>query len=211
MSVNEFSGIGFAPGVVTGARSFKVDRLGRLTGINLTQVWRPGENTAECRKDELNTAAFSTLGGNFTIHWAQAASQSAGSLFGAPTLKGEAKRVIEKAIGPKPHSLDTCTCGFYAYYDGSDDYHREEYVSGVVEGYGETLIGTRGFRAMKSRIIALHIPTDVPVRLAALVARNYPDVPLLDSFDSMVAEFPPDAAGMAINPVSDPDFWTRDA
>ncbi len=47
---------------------------------------------------------------------------------------------------------------------------------------GETLIGTRGFRASKARIIALRIPKSVPIRLLTLVARNYPDVPLFAKF-----------------------------
>ena len=47
---SQFDGIGFAPGVVRGARAFDIDELGRLVGVTHRQVWIPGENIAECRK-----------------------------------------------------------------------------------------------------------------------------------------------------------------
>jgi hypothetical protein len=62
-------------------------------------------------------------------------------------------------------------------------------VAAVIEGYGETLIGTRGFRCMKARIVALQ-PTDA--RGLEACFNNYPDIPLFDDFAGMLAEFPPD-------------------
>lgn len=56
------------------------------------------------------------------------------------------------------HNMAECSCGFYGFYDGSNDYKSDGTVSAVVEGYGETVIGTRGFRSMKAKIVALHIP-----------------------------------------------------
>lgn len=57
---------------------------------------------------------------------------------------------------PAPH--EPCSCGFYAYWrphpsplQGSSPL----IMSGVVEGYGRTLIGGKGFRAQKTRIVAL--------------------------------------------------------
>lgn len=60
------------------------------------------------------------------------------------------------------HSLSKCTHGFYGYLDGHNDYLHSwsagtPQVGAVVEGYGETLIGTRGFRSMKCRVVAVAI------------------------------------------------------
>jgi len=188
--IDQFSGIEFAAGVLRGTRSFKVDALGRLTGVSYEAVWRPGENEAECRK---NVNDFVT----FTISKAIAGPQ--GTAMQPP------------ADPKKPHPLTDCKHGFYAYYEGSDDYHKEGYISAVIEGYGEAVIGTRGFRCMKARIVALNIPDDVPAHIARLVARNYPDIPRFDTFEQMVSEFPPDSAGHEYTPETDPDFWTRNA
>lgn len=195
---NQFDGIGFAPGVVRGARSFDVDVLGRLTGIHYKQVWRPGENTAECRKRESDTWGGTFLN-SLTISYVEEA------------IYGRKRKPVPKVEPekPKPHSMETCACGFYGYYDNSNDYYAKGRVSGIVEGYGETLIGTRGFRCGKARIVALCINGKVDEWLAGLLRRNYGDVPMFDSFKSMVSEYPCDGGELAISPTSDPDFWTR--
>lgn len=53
------------------------------------------------------------------------------------------------------HDHANCTCGFYAYLNGINGYQSNCHVIGVIEGYGETTIGTRGFRAQKAKILAL--------------------------------------------------------
>ena len=207
--MSQFDGIDLAVGVVTGARSFEVDQLGRLTGVNYKQVWRPGENVAECRKQEKDDY----WGGLFTTTFYRAlsvANPTPETFTGRRGKKSAITANIQVAVPePKPHTMETCACGFYAYYDGSNDYHAKGRISAVVEGYGETLIGTRGFRASKARIIALRIPKSVPIRLQTLVARNYPDVPLFAKFSEMVEAFPPDAGGAELRPDTDPDFWVR--
>jgi hypothetical protein len=202
--IDEFSGIdqiiepaameevGFAVGVVRGVRAFNVDKMGRLRGITYNQIWVPGENRAGCRQDAdlmwaLSYQISRTIGGRSTAT--------------APT----------PAFREVAHAMRDCKHGFYAYYDGSNDYRDEERINAVIEGYGETVIGSRGFRCMKARIVALHIPKTVKPHLAQMVARNYPEIPIMDSFDRMVSEFPPDAAGNEITPENDPEFWTRPA
>ena len=207
--MDEFSGIdqmiepamqeaGFAVGVVRGVRSFKIDKLGRLTGVNYQAVWMPGENHAECRAN-----------GTDFLHalWRTSAQIQAKYAFGASSIPETAPHIDLNS----PHPMNSCRHGFYAYYDGSDDYHQPGYVSAVVEGYGETVIGTRGFRSMKARIVALHIPDDVAQHLRRTVTRNYPEVPVFDTFEQMVSEVPPDSAGNEPTPDTDPDFWTRSA
>lgn len=164
----QFSGKEFAIGVARGARSFKVDRLGRLTGIHYTQVWTPGENHSECR--------------------AEARAHKEGDF------------------------AEKCRCGFYGYYDGSNDFHADGTVSGVIEGYGEAVLGSRGFRVTKARIVALTIADDASGPLARLVRQNYSAIPFFDTFTRMVSEFPPDYeldTKDIPSPDSDPEFWTR--
>jgi hypothetical protein len=245
MSGEEFSGIGFAAGVVRGTRSFDVDKLGRLTGVSYKQVWTPGENEAVCRKDEsgawggvniavghrmkfyLDTSSYATAMGSAAAveskrSWvdavlgtspqtARAAEEAAARVKAEreEKAKAEAEKARLEAERKARDTLADCSHGFYGYYDGSNDYYKQGYVMGVVEGYGETVIGTRGFRCMKARIVAIRIPKHVPDRLRAMILRNYPDVPVFDTFKAMVAEFPADDAGVGVSPETDPDFWTR--
>lgn len=201
MSRDEFGGIGFAPGSVRGVRSFDVDKLGRLVGVSFPQVWTPGENHAVCLREEPMKRAN---GGVIQVN---------GTL-GFPTFHNmyidEPRKSLpapSEPIAHPEHSMESCGHGFYAYYDGSDDYGRPSRVSAVIEGYGEAIIGTRGFRAMKSRLVAITIREDVPAVLANRVQLNYSSVPRFDSFDEMVIAFPPDRT--TITPESDPEFWTR--
>lgn len=117
---------------------------------------------------------------------------------------------------PEPaHDFATCTCGFYAYLNGTNDY-ADHHVIGVVRGYGETFLGTRGFRSSKAKIVAAYASTHADVeRVRPLpVSRDrmrelYPDVAWFDDYAAMVAEFPP--SDPEPTPTTDPDFWTRSA
>ena len=52
-----------------------------------------------------------------------------------------------------------CTCGFYAYYNGKNDYHSPPAtISGVIEGYGDCVVGDYGFQAGKAKIVGLVFP-----------------------------------------------------
>jgi hypothetical protein len=77
-----------------------------------------------------------------------------------------------------------CTCGFYAFWRPEPLPVFEQYpVVGVIEGYGRTVIGTRGFRCQKARILGLHIVRtswgqafglpDPTARAASLIVRRY--------------------------------------
>lgn len=61
---------------------------------------------------------------------------------------------------PKPHSIAECTCGFYGYTYGSNQYHRDDGVTGIIEGFGEVLVGTKGFRCTKAKVLALWTDDD---------------------------------------------------
>lgn len=181
----QFSSLGFVPGVVRGARSFKVDEHGWLTGLVYPQIWESGENIAACRRGQSGWGPYSYAPGG----WVPTAA------FNAPEEK-------------KPHKMRECKCGFHAYYDGSNDYYKQEHVAGVIEGYGDTIIGTRGFRSSKARIVALWVPEDIDSLIFVFgvgslrrryddildyMQLNYPQIPLFQTFEDMVAEFPPDS------------------
>ncbi|QJU52962.1 hypothetical protein SCB71_06485 [Herbiconiux sp. KACC 21604] len=145
--MSEFSGLGFGVGVVRGARSFNVTPDGRLTGVFHQREWVAGENVASCMSLSSSTDALIAAIRGLTR-----------SSYGLPAIP------FSGEVGPTPksHDMSKCTCGFYAYYDGSNDYATDARVSAVVEGYGQTVIGTRGFRAGKARIVALHLEASEP-------------------------------------------------
>jgi hypothetical protein len=69
--------------------------------------------------------------------------------------------------------VETCGCGFWAYWDTLAASVGGPWpgaaIMGVVKGYGTTLIGSRGFRCSKSEITAFHIPAPPPYNPYMLV------------------------------------------
>ncbi len=243
----QFESVGFAPGTVRGTRSFKVDNLGRLTGIHYPQIWIPGENVAECRAKPQMPVAYAELDYKKYLlmselesiqlghekdlitpvtekpgkKWFQKSTEDKCPTPNIQTMKRseqirqeiaeinaqlDAMQPVKRAEG---HGLDDCEHGFYAYYENSNDYYEAGRVSGVIEGYGEAILGTRGFKSQKARILALRIPSDV--KLGFKVRHNYSGVPVFDSFDAMVREFPGDDGGVNPTPETREDFWTMEA
>ncbi|GAA4175981.1 hypothetical protein [Gryllotalpicola koreensis] len=219
----EFAGLDLAPGVVHGARSFKVDRLGRLTGVTYPETWTPGENLAKCmRQEDAYSTGFYFKGQPATvIHYRagtdeyeiQLANGSVEFISAriASQIMANPQLMLPLADRDKTHKMDTCAHGFYAYYEGSNDYYKEGFVSAVIEGYGETVVGTRGFRCMKAKILAITLDKNVPLGTAAKVRRNYPDIPVFTTFKEMLSEYPTDLGDAEITPENTEDFWTRKA
>jgi hypothetical protein len=85
-----------------------------------------------------------------------------------------ARRATE--FGARKHSFQAdCSCGFYAYF--SEEVN--EYVHpgmaqvvGIIEGTGETVVGTKGFRSSKARIVALS-PSPAFIGTAFWTERGY--------------------------------------
>ena len=172
--MSDYDGLDFALGTVTGFRRWKVEADGILKPVSYTGAWLPGENNAkcDCRPTEAQL----------------------------PKVEGEDWKERSARI---EEWRDNATfadmkCGYYAYFDGEDEYgygSTNPHVSGVIEGYGEVLIGTKGFRAKKARIIALSVaPFNGIWRLDEFVVNkiraNYPDVPIFESEMAMRAECP---------------------
>jgi hypothetical protein len=145
---DQFAGMGFAVGSLIGSRSFSVTPDGWLTGYIRPQKWLPGVNEALCLNQGQACGFTPDAGGEHTHSMA--------------------------CRGPKPCGKDVpnllCQCGFYAYFDGSLNYGAEPTtLSGIVEGFGHVLRGSRGFRCRKARVLALFIPPPVPEVLDAPV------------------------------------------
>jgi len=216
MEPSDFSGLGdhadFAMGKVRGLRGFATDSLGRLTGINYKKVWLPTENIAVCLARPVYADPYaSTIVG--TNAWSVTGSITASTTRGRMGTK-------QNIADPEPeHQMKGCGCGFYAYYDGSNDYGVQAPVVGIVEGYGEVIVGTRGFRAQKAKIVALHFPEkdydpDMGVQplnktARARIAHNYQDIPQFEDYEMMVEAFPPMGGPNDLTPETDPQFWTR--
>lgn len=231
----EFSTRRLVIGSLTGLRSFNVDRLGRLTAVVAKQIWTPGENVATCRYEEVNTTSpWSTglvayVNGGFITSSSTSydpftfAMPSAlpASPSGATSTLGPSVKKRSEQDGHELVSL-SCECGFYAYFDGRNDYHSNDArVTGLIEGYGKVVMGTRGFRAEKARLVALVKPRKrsfavdadpqeaVPATWWDRVQTNYPDVPVFKNALTATAEFP--LSEQIPTPETDDDFWTRSA
>jgi hypothetical protein len=53
------------------------------------------------------------------------------------------------------------SCGFYAYFSGSNDYAKTGDIHGIIEAWGTTTVGDRGFRAEYGKILAFVDPVVV--------------------------------------------------
>ena len=189
-----FGGSGSTEKPVIGLRNWRIDSLFRLTGVVYKDsVWVPGENNAVCRR--IPRAGYAAGGYTLTI---QVAANWAGHTSTAPVL-------------PADHDMDDCLHGFYAYYDGSRDYHERGDVTGVIQGYGETVVGTKGFRCMKARILAVKFSGSIPEMVRHRISDHYPEVAVFKSLDHMLAEYPTDVGGLEYRPENDTDFWTKEA
>jgi hypothetical protein len=59
-----------------------------------------------------------------------------------------------KREGEPGHSLANCSCGYHAYFAGQQLEFGGE-VGGIIAGSGETVVGTKGFRSKRARLVAL--------------------------------------------------------
>lgn len=143
---DDCTGYDLAVGTATGIRLWRVDDLGRLTGLTHRTVWTPGVNTARCGRTRRTPAC--AAGNCGRVHGYELSTAGLGM---------DACREPAPCDGGDP----ACGCGFWAYHDGvtgSESAPGPSMVLGVVEGHGKTTVGTKGFRAQKARIVALAFP-----------------------------------------------------
>lgn len=130
---------------------------GALKSVSYQTWWEPGVNTFECKANRkpVDASACSRMYHNGTKPYAHTEQCPMQPACPYPTIE--------------------CSCGFYAYHDGSHwtgpskSVHQ---VFGVIEAWGRLVIGTKGFRAEKALIVALKLPED-PL-MARLVEERYP-------------------------------------
>ena len=108
--------------------------------------------------------------------------------------------------GTRTHGLGTvpdenCYCGFYAFWDPPAPYSVLSTpglmpVFGVIEGYGKVVIGSKGFRCAKARVLALHLPDaglapDLHEAVNAALELVLPGIRVCRRYEDLMAEFPP--------------------
>lgn len=227
MATGEFDGWGYAPGYVTGARSWKVASDGTLTGVFHERPWEQGINIADCRQvighiipgvgvsESIEPVWEYHEGG---IHRCVGWSWEIDGVYGVHQNFPEK---LYKSALDADHDASKCKHGFYGYQVGTLDWGNALNVSGIVHASGRVAIGERGFRAEKAKIAALFQPLTaerireedyksdqyVSVREAfhraarksavsygvfERVAWRYPEVPIYNDIDEMLADFPVD-------------------
>lgn len=197
---SEFSDRPFVAGSLIGTRSFRIDQLGRLTGVVHRTVWRPEVNFAIHQANLFSGGMFSTSYMNQLFF---------GAYVGDPT---RAKPVeVEAKVEHKAGTLN-CNCGFYAYFDNADNpYHgpTQGVIRGLIEGFGVVTVGSRGFRSEKAVLKALVIPPKkLELQLFRAVSVNYAGVPIFERHRDALAAFPLTPPPLP-SPDTEPDFWTR--
>jgi hypothetical protein len=109
---------------------------------------------------------------------------------------------------PAPHDPDDvphekCSCGIYARHFPRDPLLLyTAYATGVIEAWGKTEIGTRGFRAQMARIVALHVPPTFSDNVGDNLSGLY-KVPLFRDKWTMLDAFPPVDVTELIGPFSE--------
>lgn len=188
MSDSDFSQRPFVAGSLLGLRSFSVGPDGHLTGVVQPYPYTAEENVAVCvRGDRVLNRMLMHLDGPV----------------------GQQARAAEEKH--QLLNLD-CSCGFYAYFNGIDPYSSagsvmfgsSARVTGLIEGYGRTVVGTKGFRAEKARLVAIVFGLETEERFRNThplirmlrgqrpipfptgdqwnqIGHHYPDVPLYSS------------------------------
>jgi hypothetical protein len=174
-AATEFDGFALALGTVRGSRAFAVDDDGFLTGVTFRARWGAGVNVAECMRRRAPECEHEQA---LLISW------SGGHLF--PQLTGKCGcPTLPDPCGDSPGR--SCKCGFYAFYEGSNDYAKTSTVAAVVEAWGRTVVGTRGFRASKARIVAIYLPAEVAPEPRTVTETTKVDIPArpweADAFD----------------------------
>lgn len=147
----QFSVAPLVPGSIRGTRSFRVTDDGQLTGVVYEIPWEPGENKAMHVPYSILFSGAGQTNAKMPPNWLAIA---------AATLLDAGEHITGNH---KVASLK-CHCGFYAYFTGADEYHREGTVSGIVEGYGRVVAGNKGFRCEKAKLVALVAPKSVSRR-----------------------------------------------
>ncbi len=167
--------------------------LGSVFGIRCWNIRKQSATDREARQK-----SKTTLGVNLNLN--QGDKYLCGS-FGYVWEPGENLAVCKHECGcfyshpssPPPDHLvpdEDCGCGFWGYW--TDTKPGWATVTGVIEGYGRTLLGNRGFRSEKARIRAVHVIDtwyEYDRTAASKITSKY-GVPAYSSIDEMLEKHP---------------------
>ncbi len=101
-----------------------------------------------------------------------------------------------------------CTCGLYGWYDPSGTSGSYGGARAGVAAAGRVVLGDRGFRAARARVVAVALPVPLrwqprgSARARRMLAERYPGVEVYRSVRPMVRAHPPeDLAALGVGPV----------
>jgi hypothetical protein len=161
-------------GAARGRRSFYLDSNGVLRGVTYRAPWRDGENVAEC----MVTRQVDPMVGLRNSWQSNAMPPYTTSGVAFADDPDEPPAIQQGFEWDRCGGLDPeCGCGFYAYHSG-DVYYATSgpgcRVQGIVEAYGRMVLGTKGYRAQKARILAICAPpaTEATVRRRGVQANR---------------------------------------
>jgi hypothetical protein len=174
-----------APGSVRGIREFLIggtnyyaDWTGHLLGPYTFMPWTPGLNYARCLR---NREAVST--------------------WNHPLLGISSSRESELGLDSLPAPADmseSCVCGFYGVFEPMASLSVAPlWVTGIIEGSGRAVVGEKGFRVERARILTLVLRRSTRSgwrerQLSSLEAiiERYNFSKIFESMDSALEEFP---------------------
>ncbi len=161
------------PGSLWGLRAWALTTDGYLRGATYAIPWATGWNDAACLVTRRETAPrFDDRPAYGHPFWKGIHDAQSGVVF--PLEPGE-PITFENGWRSDPcQGLDPkCGCGFYAYYDESAGrvvaYGN---IRGVVEAAGRCVVGPKGFRAQRARVVAVVRPTNFKQRFAGVTQRE---------------------------------------
>lgn len=158
-------------GSLFGIRGFVLTDDGYLRGVTYAVPWGPDWNQAQCLVARRPAEQVEPIP---RLHpfWGRIHSVESGCMF--PLEPGQP---VEYQEGWQPDpckGLDPlCGCGFYGYYDATTG-RTSGYgnIRGVIEATGRSVVGPKGFRAPRARIVALVRPQTFTVRLSGIKQRE---------------------------------------
>lgn len=106
-------------------------------------------------------------------------------------------KAVNKKYGHRPHDTISpdpfCSCGIYAHYSILAENTGSWYITGVIEGWGQTVLAESGFRTQYAKVVAL-VGKERSPNLMAHIASLY-KVPVFYDLMQLINNFPPTNAG----------------
>lgn len=181
------------PGELIGYREWSVDFNGLLYPITYSAMgaWTPGVNEARC--------GLNVPGGQVPHRRHSAvfdneleATRAISMAYGYYSPGVHAPLVQLQMARTGPINLFCDHCGIYGKYNWTKANVTSSLVVGAIAASGRIVLGTKGFRAQKARILALSLPEyQSPQEVETLQASVHHGVRLYANPALMLQDFPP--------------------